>query len=173
MEYFIGEIIPFAGQFVPEGTLECAGQLLPIQGNEALFSLIGTRFGGNGSTNFALPDLRGRLAMGTSTTTTVGTVVGALNVALSADNLPAHNHTLSGTTAQATGTGITNGSALANTPANILPYADITKPILNTRALNAKAVGVSGGSQPHSNVMPTACIRYCMCVQGIYPSLQD
>jgi len=172
MEYYIGEIIPFAGNFVPEGTLACDGRLLSINQYQALYSLLGTTYGGDGISNFALPDLRGRIPIGDNpSSVAMGMTTGSRNVTLMQSEMPSHAHLVMGSTAQATQSMIGNGSTvLASTASNILPYGDTTKPIANTRNLSPKALAAQGGSQPHDNIMPTASIQYVMCVDGMYPS---
>jgi microcystin-dependent protein len=173
MEYFVGEIIPFAGDFAPDGSLECMGQVLPALQYQALYALIGNTYGGSAGTTFALPDLRGRLAMGVNPgQAEMGSTIGSEMVTLNQAQMPAHNHALVGSTAMASSTSIGGNTVLASTPANLRPYADITKPISNTQQLDSRVVGSAGGSQPHTNVMPTSCVRYAICYQGYFPAFQ-
>jgi microcystin-dependent protein len=167
---FIGEIRPFGFNFPPRNWATCAGQLLPIAQNQALFSLLGTTYGGNGTTNFALPDLRGRVPVhagsGPLGTVTLGEMAGVENVTLTAAQLPSHGH----------GVAASADLAAATSPAAALPGAkprfgaDIYAPASNPVALSSTAVGNAGGSQPHNNMQPSLAINFCICLFGIYPS---
>lgn len=183
MEAYLGQIILFAGNYVPQGWAYCNGDLLPINGNEALYSLIGVTYGGNGTTNFALPDLRGRVpfsygqgvAHGTAAPTTnhtLGTFGGVEMVALTTAMIPPHTHPLVATTAGAT-TGTPTGQMLAQTPTGDVFYFDPAKVpagvTITTATLGDSAVMAVGGNQPHSNMMPSAVISYLICIQGQYP----
>lgn len=180
MEYYIGEIIPFAGTFAPVESVDCDGRLLSINDYQALFAVIGTTYGGDGMTNFAVPDLRGRIPIGDTGSANppgwtqavpMGMTTGVESVTLVEAQMPAHNHLMMGSTSQATQSTIGNGAnVLASTASNVLPYGDLTKPVANTRNLSPKALALAGGSQPHSNVMPTASVRYVICTAGYFPS---
>jgi len=177
MEGFVGEIRMFAGDYAPQGWALCDGSLLPVSGNEALFSLLGTTYGGNGSNNFALPDLRGRAPMSTGTGVIVGTgqsltpralgnSVGSETVALNQNNLPAHTHPM-----PAGGTGTTNA------PAGKLPATATTNLYSQTTTAAANMspamIGPSGGGGlPHNNMMPTTCINFIIALSGIYPTAE-
>lgn len=177
MEPFIGEIRVFAGEYAPRGWALCNGAVLPITGNEPLFALIGTTYGGDGRTNFALPDLRGRsmvqngqLAGGA--TYPLGAAGGTERVGLTSANLPAHNHNLRADTAP----GTTNQpGALAfpqdpGTPGSTvlayLPYnsADNT---LRQVTLNNNTLLSSGGTQTHENRQPYVVINYIIALEGV------
>jgi microcystin-dependent protein len=167
---FVGEIRPFAFNFAPRGWALCAGQLLPISQNTALFSLIGTYYGGNGTSNFALPDLQGRVPLGQGTssfgTFDLGEENGVENVTLLTNQMPAHTHNFIGTSATgnykypvtnaALGTSIAGGSYYA-TASSLTP-------------INPGTVSSVGGGQPHTNLQPCLAINWCIALQGIFPS---
>ena len=167
MEPFIGQIMLFAGNFAPRGWAFCDGQLLAIASNTALFSILGTNFGGDGRTTFALPDLRGRVPMHAGTGTglssrSIGQKVGDETVTLTGAEMPEHSHELS----------VLNGPQDSDQPeGNLLAraemYSSTTTP---TAALNPTSISLSGSGQPHNNMQPTLCINYVIALQGIYPS---
>ena len=165
---FVGEIRIFAGNFAPTGWAFCNGQLLPISQNTALFSIIGTAYGGNGVSTFALPDLRGRVPMQPGqglglTPRSRGEMIGAETHTLSLAEMPAHTHPL---TAHS-GNGHTDaaaGSAMARSPSGIPQYApdfDAT--------MAPDAVSPTGGSQPHDNMQPYLTLNFIIALQGIFP----
>lgn len=170
-EPFIAEIRIFAGNFAPRGWAFCDGQLLPIAQNTALFSLIGTTYGGDGRTTTALPDLRDRSAMhpgrGTGLTARrLGQKVGAQTVTLSETQIPSHNHTLRGTSNLGTTTTPSNTTTLSNafggrvyhtTPQNLVPLA-------------TSASSTAGGGQAHDNMMPYITLNFIIALLGLYPS---
>jgi len=171
---FLGEIRAFACSYAPEGWALCDGSLLPLNQNQALYSLLGTRFGGNGTTNFALPDLRGRVPIGTGVrgaspayTYTIGNNGGSETVALETATMPPHNHYVSvknalGSVGLAGGIlAIPNGGS---TQVNI--YNTSTG---STTTLNPDTVGNTGAGSPHSNMQPFQTINFCIAVLGIYP----
>jgi microcystin-dependent protein len=170
-EYFIGEIRMFGGNYAPVQWAMCNGQLLPIDQNDALFSLIGTTYGGDGRTTFQLPDLRGRVPvhMGAGpglTNRIICQKFGTESVTLTVDNLPTHMHGLTA----ASGNGTSN-----NPSGNILAASTGTVSIYNSGSsapvkMNPAAVGNTGGSQSHSNLMPTLCVNFIISLYGIYPS---
>ncbi|MBC8162710.1 MAG: phage tail protein [Roseiflexaceae bacterium] len=167
--HYVGEILIFAGNFAPAGWMLCEGQLLPISENETLFQLIGTTYGGDGQSTFALPDLRGRLPlhMGTgpnSVTYIIGEAAGVESVTLTTQQLPSHTHGVVATTALAT-SALPVGRVLAEGSGPTLYYADVP-----TVALAATAVGSVGGSQPHTNLQPYLCLNFIISLFGIYPS---
>jgi len=169
---FLGEIRVFSFNFAPNGWLMCNGQLLPINQNQALFALLGTTYGGNGQTNFALPDLRGRLGLHTGPAFIQGNVTGQETVALTIAQLPTHTHTVNAAangTANATnvpGPTVVPGSGSTNQAGN--PAVSI----YSTSAPNTplEPLGANGGGQPHENRMPSLVMNYCMAVSGIFPS---
>ncbi|MEX1033826.1 MAG: tail fiber protein [Cellvibrionaceae bacterium] len=169
---FIGEIRMFAGNYAPESWALCDGSLLSIAAHDALFSLIGTTYGGDGQSNFALPDLRGRLPMGQGTgpsltPRTMGEHFGTETVTLTERELPAHNHVFTATTTAATGAN-PDGNLFADTGNDTLYVPDPPSPDLKT--MNAKTVANAGTSQPHDNIMPSVAMNYIICLNGIYPS---
>ncbi|MGI4873117.1 MAG: phage tail protein [Janthinobacterium lividum] len=177
MDAFLGEIRLMSFEFAPKGWAYCQGQLLAVQQNQALFSLLGTTFGGNGQTTFALPDLRGRAIVGQGQLTGGSTYVpgqarGTESVALTQDQIPAHTHTFSGTV-QA------GADALDNPPAGAYPgdsgdpqYASGTaNGALNQATLAGGTLAPVGG-QPHENRMPTLVLNYAIAIQGYFPSRQ-
>lgn len=174
MEAFLGQIRIFAGDYAPEGWALCDGRSMTIQGNEALYSLIGTTYGGNGQTAFNLPDLRGRLPLhigqapfSTTPTTNyaLGQQVGAETVALTQAQLPAHQHSVMVSTQPAT-TKIPSGSVLpGKTSAGF--YENTTQTVsLADESLDPNV----GGNQAHNNMMPTLVLNYIICTMGLYPS---
>jgi microcystin-dependent protein len=171
MECYVGEIIMFGGNYIPDGFLECNGSLQNIANYQALYSLIGTTYGGNGTITFAVPNLKGVIPIGfNATNIPLGLATGTPAVTLAQTQMPQHTHAIMGSTGQANQTTISTGVVLASTPSNILPYGDLNKPIRDTRPLSPKALAVTGGNQSHSNVMPTAAIKYMICWAGIYPN---
>jgi microcystin-dependent protein len=172
---FIGCIFHFAGNFAPRGYMLCQGQLLPIAQYTALFSILGTTYGGNGQTNFALPDLRGRLAIGAGqglglSNIDLGQMAGSENVTLLTQNLPAHNHTLRCDTNPAS-VGAPSNNLLADSGTSqsggVPVYSNSNAP---NGTLNIKSVTPSGGNQPLSIQNPLLGVNYIICVEGIYPS---
>jgi microcystin-dependent protein len=164
---YIGEIRMFAGTFAPLGWMFCEGQHVSISENEALFTLIGTTYGGNGQTTFALPDLRGRLPIhqGTGTggsTYLVGQAAGTEAVTLTQNQIPAHNHSLLATSA----------TADRRNPKGSL-FAEAAEPAYAAPGTLVNLAGTTspaGGSQPHPNVQPFLCIHFIISLFGIYPS---
>jgi microcystin-dependent protein len=162
--YFIGQISLYGFNFPPRGSAQCSGQLLPIQQNAALFSLLGTQYGGNGTTNFALPDLRGRASVGYGASGfSIGQVAGTENVTLLSTNLPAHSHQVNGSTA-AGDNRIPLGRVLGASATPI--YAAATPNV----TLNAQSIAPAGGNQPHPNMQPYSVVNFCIALSGIFPS---
>lgn len=164
---FTGEIQMFGGIFAPRGWALCDGQLLAINENEALFTLLGTTYGGDGRTTFGLPDLRGRVPIhqGTGPGMTIrklGAMGGAETVALSAGELPAHSHAMQASTNAANSADPT-GSVLAEASADIY-VAEAPDEVL------ASSISDNGSSQAHGNVMPFGTANYIIALFGIYPS---
>jgi microcystin-dependent protein len=173
-EPFLAEIIMFAGNFAPRGWAFCQGQILSIAQNTALFSLLGTTYGGNGQTTFALPDLRGRVPVGTGQgpglpSINLGEVSGEPTHTLIITEMPAHNHQ-----AQAQGNSNTgdnpgpagNTWAVSDARANNYINAAPNGPM----AANTVTVGIAGGSQPHNNMQPYLGMNYIIAIAGIFPS---
>jgi microcystin-dependent protein len=169
---FVAEIILFAGNFAPVGHAFCNGQLLPIAQNTALFSLLGTTYGGNGQTTFALPDLQGRLPMhfgqgpGLSDRA-LGEKAGTEAVALTTSQLPAHNHTV----IYGAGLAADSPSPLGRYPATAAsgtPYAGTTGTQMAAETVTSLAS--SGGNLPHNNLMPSLCVNFIIAMQGVFPA---
>lgn len=162
-EPFLSEIRMFSFNFPPRGWAFCNGQLLPINQNQALFSLLGTTFGGNGQTTFALPDLRGRTPIHVGNGFTEGERGGQENHTVTIAEMPAHSHTPRGSSAAAD-----QGSPVNNTWATVAenPYSSQAPNV----TLNPAATSNVGGSQPHANLSPYLVISFCIALQGIYPS---
>ena len=176
---FIGEIVMFAGNFAPRGWAFCEGQLLPISQNTALFSLLGTTYGGDGRTTFGLPDLRGRLAIHAGTgpglsTRNLGAKFGSENETLTINQLPSHNHLATSTTEIAVNTsageeGIGNGQHLTS-HFNAFNAAATDDKTLGGSGSTTTTTGNTGGNQAHTNMQPSIAINYIICVQGVFPS---
>jgi microcystin-dependent protein len=163
---YVGEIRIFAGNFAPAGWMFCEGQLLPISENETLFNLIGTTYGGDGQSTFALPDLRGRIPLHQGNGFTLAETGGVEEVTLTVSQSPAHSHPMLSSQTAAT-TADPNNSLLAIAPlATTFPYGT-DAPLT---ALAAKAVSTVGGSQPHSNFQPYLCLDFIISLFGIFPS---
>ena len=168
MDSFIGVIMIFGFNFPPNGWALCNGQLMPILQNEALFSLIGTIYGGDGVTTFGLPNLQSRVPVGQGTlqggqTYTVGQQGGLENVTLTTNQLPAHTHTATASSAESNSTDPA-GHLWAAQPA-LMQYNGTP----NT-AMHGSAIGVTGTSLPHSNIVPFLAVNYAISLNGIYPS---
>jgi microcystin-dependent protein len=162
-EPFLGEIKIVSFNFPPKGWAECNGQFLPINQNQALFSLFGTTFGGDGRTTFALPNLRGRAPMHGGAGHTLGEVGGEENHTLVSNEMPAHTHTLT-----AAGVQGSTGSPLGNFLSSSLDLIYITPQSLVP--LNPATVANAGGSQAHQNMQPCLVLNFIVALQGIFPS---
>jgi microcystin-dependent protein len=162
-EPFLSEIRMMSFVFAPKGWALCNGQLLPINQNQALFSLLGTTFGGDGQANFALPDLRARTPIHVGSGHTLGERGGEQAHTLSIAELPTHTHVASASSTAGNTVAPTN-AILAATPAQI--YADAN----NLAALNPGTVANIGGSQAHLNMQPFLTLSFCIALQGIFPS---
>ncbi len=161
---YVGEIRMFAGNFAPAGWMFCEGQLLPISENETLFQLIGTTYGGDGQSTFALPDLRGRLPIHQGNGFILAETGGAEEITLTVSQIPAHGHPLLG--AGVNGDQVNPGNNLPANSFNITPYINDAP----TDNMNAAAIGAVGGSQPHSNMQPYLCVDFIISLFGIFPS---
>lgn len=164
-EPFLAEIRIFSFSFPPKGWALCNGQLLPINQNQALFSLLGTYYGGNGETTFALPDLRGRVPIHMGNGHPMGQGGGSNAVTLTHQEMPQHNHILQAVPASGT-TPDPTGNLLA-APRTAM-YTN-TEPV-NLFQLHPSSISVTGGSQPHLNMMPFLTLTFCIALQGIFPS---
>jgi microcystin-dependent protein len=177
-DFFVGQITAFGGNFAPKNWATCSNQTIAISQNTALFSILGTTYGGNGTTTFCLPDLRGRVAMGSGTgpgltPRVLGELSGVENVTLLTTQMPAHNHALNATTAAATGASpqntilsTSNGADGDGNPFTVQIYG----PTPASTTLNPASIGIAGGSQPHNNMQPYLALTYIICIYGIYPS---
>jgi len=161
---YVGEIRMFAGNFAPAGWMFCEGQLLPISENETLFQLIGTTYGGDGESTFALPDLRGRIPIHQGNGFILAETGGAEEITLTVQQIPAHSHPLLASTNTAQQTQPT-GQVLGNS-ATATMYIEDNPSV----ALNPKTVGSVGGSQPHTNFQPYLCVDFIISLFGIFPS---
>ncbi|WP_269234095.1 phage tail protein [Flavobacterium flavigenum] len=166
-EPFLAETRIMSFNFAPKGWAMCNGQFLPINQNQALFSLLGTTFGGNGQTSFALPDLRGRTPIHFGNNFWLGRIGGEQSHTLTISELPTHKHTLI-STSQAVDTNIPSSgvSVLGNTAPNQV-YNSSGQ---NLTAMNPASVSNIGGSQAHLNMQPYLVLNFCIALQGIFPS---
>lgn len=162
-EPFLSEIKIVSFNFPPKGWAFCNGQLLPINQNQALFALLGTRYGGNGQTNFALPNLRGQVPIHMGNGHTLGEAAGSTSVTVNIQQLPTHTHFVNASSLTGD-TPVPTGNLLANTPTNIYD------PPANLTTLNPANVSSVGGSQPHNNMMPYLVLNFVIALQGIFPS---
>ncbi len=168
---FIGEIKMFAGTFAPRGYALCDGQLLAVSQNDALFSLLGTTYGGDGRTTFGLPDLRGRVPIHAGsgpglTPRHLGVKTGAENVTLTTQQIPSHTHTLTASTA-AGGESSPNNAQPAQSTSAVYLKDPIAMAVVD---LDNPSIAPVGGSQQHTNMQPFQCINFIIALQGIYPS---
>ena len=161
-EPFLSEIRIMSFAFAPRGWALCNGQLLPINQNQALFSLLGTTFGGDGRVNFALPDLRGRVPIHVGSGHTLGERGGEQAHTLSIAEIPTHTHVLNGSPSNAT-VPVAVGNVLAAANNAYGPPNSLV-------ALNASSVANVGGSQAHLNMQPFLTLSFCIALQGIFPS---
>jgi len=160
---YVGEIRMFAGNFAPAGWMFCEGQLLPISENETLFQLIGTTYGGDGQSTFALPDLRGRLPLHQGSGFILAETGGAEEITLTVNQIAAHSHPLLATSAAANSTNPTSN-------VDAKPSKNMYRDGPGSNPMNASAVGATGGSQPHTNFQPYLCVDFIISLFGIFPS---
>jgi microcystin-dependent protein len=160
---YMSEIRAFSFNFAPKGWAQCNGQLLPINQNQALFALLGTTYGGNGQTNFALPNLQGRVPIHFDGANSLGGQQGASNVALNIQQLPTHVHPLQASS---------NSNATTADPTNAFfaPVNGGYGPPSSLTTLSPQSVTSIGGSQAHTNLMPYGVLNYCIALQGVFPS---
>jgi microcystin-dependent protein len=169
-DFYLGEIRMFAGNFAPQGWMKCEGQILSIAQNSALFSLLGTTYGGNGTTTFALPDLRGRAPIHSGqgpglSVYSLGQQGGTESTTLTVNNLPAHNHAINGIVEDGNSPSPT-GNFPAGTKLLDPEYANTG----TVTQMNANMVGNTGNSNPINNMQPYPTVTYIIALQGIYPS---
>jgi microcystin-dependent protein len=161
-EPFLSEIRIFSFDFPPKGWAFCNGQFLPINQNQALFALLGTTYGGNGQTTFALPNLQGRVPIHTGNGHTLGEKAGSSSVTVNQQQLPQHMHFLQATSA--------NG-ATPNPSGNVLGRVNnLYAAPSSLTTMNPTSVAPVGGSQAHNNMMPYLVLNFCIALQGIFPS---
>lgn len=175
MEPFLGQIQPMAFNFAPKGWAECDGQLLPINQYNALFALLGTIYGGNGQTTFALPDLRSRVPVnfGVSQTGerfTLGEVGGTETVTLSVAQLPIHNHQFMGSSADGTSLFPLDDAALAKATIPNKTANDFYGPQSPPQSLNPASITSTGSTEAHDNMQPYLTLNWCIALSGIFPS---
>ena len=162
-EPFLSEIRIFSFQFAPRGWALCNGQLLPINQNQALFSLLGTSFGGNGQVNFALPNLQGRTPIHVGGGHTLGEIGGQQTHTLSIAAMPAHTHVATATS-EVQNTIVPGGNYLATTAPSEFYSGTPSTP------MSPAALSNTGGSQAHQNMQPFLTLNFCIALQGIFPS---
>jgi microcystin-dependent protein len=173
---FLGQIQCFGFGFAPSGWALCQGQILSISQNTALFSLIGTYYGGNGTTNFALPNLQSRVPVGQDggNQYPLGEDFGVENVTLNSNQMPLHNHAFLGTTSAANIAAPVNGSALATTlkrSGHTSPGDPFYGPVdANTIPINPLSISLVGNTLPHTNLQPYLTVNWCIALRGIYPA---
>jgi microcystin-dependent protein len=177
MDPFVAEIRIFPFNFAPKGWAFCDGQVLSISQNTALFSLLGTFYGGNGQSTFALPNLQGSAAMHTTQYSgggpfgqfDIGQTGGEEFVTLLTSEMPTHSHTVQGDfdSGNATETSPANAVLVNSAPTSLFSNPAVHAPQLGL--MNPAMVSVAGGSQPHNNLMPYLTLNYCIALQGVYP----
>ncbi|MCA1593448.1 MAG: tail fiber protein [Acidobacteria bacterium] len=159
---FLGEIKIVSFNFPPKGWALCNGQFLPINQNQALFSLLGTTYGGNGQTTFALPNLRGDVPIHVGNGHILGEAAGEAAHTLTMQEMPQHTHTFFGTAAN-TDQPVPNASLLGT-------VSNVYTGLANLTTLHPASIGNTGGSQPHNNMMPYLVLNFIIALQGIFPS---
>jgi microcystin-dependent protein len=173
---YIGEIRTFGFNFAPKSWATCSGQIVSIAQNTALFSILGTTYGGNGQTTFALPDLRGRAPIHWGTgaglaNVSLGQIAGEENHLLIQTEMPTHNHSFAATTAAATRKPVNLGVLADDVDSQAVDYfATFNAPNSSYVNLNPLSMPPAGGSQPHNNMQPYLVLNICICMFGIFPS---
>jgi len=171
-DQFVAEVRAFPFNFAPKGWAFCNGQLIPISQNTALFSLLGTFYGGDGRATFGLPNLQGNLAncqgqLAGGGLYDVGQQSGVPSVTLLTTEMPMHNHTLQGVFTPQAGSSTPINAALGHKPAVTTIYSAVTSPL---GQFSPNAIAPNGGSLPHNNMMPYLTLNFCIALQGIYPA---
>ena len=161
---YVGEIRIFAGNFPPNGWMFCEGQLLPISEYETLFNLIGTTYGGDGESTFALPDLRGRVPIHWGSGVSLAEAQGVESVTLTTQQIPGHSHPLLGSAS------VANDPNPANNVLGESSAISMYQSASPTTAMASQSVGSVGGSQPHDNFQPYLCLDFIISLFGIFPS---
>ncbi|WP_202758868.1 phage tail protein [Delftia acidovorans] len=164
MDPFLGEIRAFGFGLIPKNWLPCDGRLMPVSTNQALFALLSVRYGGNGTTTFGLPDLRGRVPLGFSANDQLGLLNGTETVTLSVNQIPQHTHSVSCSSTVATTSDPTN-AVMAEAAGGLGAYG-----VPNGSFLAPTAVALGGGSQPHQNMQPSLVVNWCIAISGIFPA---
>lgn len=164
MQPFLGEIRAFPYGFTPKGWAACNGQLLQVSGNQALFSLLGTYYGGDGNNNFALPNLQGRVPVHVGPKVPIGSAAGEAVHTLTVNEIPMHTHQLAAS-AETADQVTPSGNVWANTP--FTPYAPMSSANVQ---MNAGAIAIVGGNQSHNNMQPYLAFNFCIATVGIYPT---
>lgn len=180
MDNYLGEIRLFGFGGIPRGWISCSGQLLSIAQNQALFALLGTFYGGNGTTTFALPNLNGRAILGQGTGSSgsypIGSMSGSESVTLLSPNLPAHNHLVNANISYDLGSPSTNFFANSNTAGSGVTAnkagVNLYAPAGGALTPLAPAITLTGGNLPHENRQPFLVMNYCIASAGIFPSRQ-
>jgi microcystin-dependent protein len=177
---FLSEIRMFSFNFPPQGWAFCNGQLLPINQNQGLFALLGTTYGGNGQTNFALPNLRGRTPIHFGSAHDLGEAAGSTSVTINIQQLPTHTHFMQGSTAVVAASAANSTPGASGTKYLAPSIASIqggqTSPVqlyggaASLGAMDPNSCTPVGGSQPHNNMMPYLTMSYCIALQGIFPA---
>jgi microcystin-dependent protein len=161
---YVGEIRMFAGRFSPVGWMFCEGQLLPISEYDTLFNLIGTTYGGDGESTFALPDLRGRVPIHVGNGVSLAETGGVENITLTTQQIPAHPHQLLGSS------GIANDPNPQNNVLGESSAVSMYQSATPTAPMAPQSIGSVGGSQPHDNFQPYLCVDFIISLFGIFPS---
>lgn len=178
MDSYTGQIRIFGGKYAPQGWAFCNGAILPIQGHEVLFALIGTTYGGNGSTNFALPNLQLSLPVGRSGTPPpgmtfaypLGSTGGSFIATLTMAQIPAHSHPMQAATGPGLSDTPSSGALLSGVPAGFTNFANpVGSSTLTLASLNPAAISSAGYGGWHFNGMPSMAVNFIICVNGIFP----
>lgn len=164
-EPFLAQLMLCSFNFAPKGYAQCNGQLMPINQNQALFSLLGTVYGGDGRVTYGLPNLQGRTPVGQGNGIVLGELAGQESHTLTQSEVPQHIHPLTGSGAAANGA-VPGGSIFATTTGNTTPYTAAA----NLVALNPQTISFVGGSQPHENRQPFLVMNWVIALSGIFPS---